>query len=142
MAPRIAREKQRRREGNPHEQLLQKTVKHARALHESVLKLRASVEERERHFHDAQDGLVQRIYAIGLVLDRARGHAARDANLVERTIVRCIEQLNSVIRDLREQIAHNVKKGILKPASEAHVKYSWRGMIYLWCQFLLDLVRL
>jgi hypothetical protein len=45
-------------------------------------------------------------------------------------------------KDLRDQIAHNVAAGVLKPASESDVKYSWRGMIYLWCQFLLDLVRL
>ncbi len=44
--------------------------------------------------------------------------------------------------DLREQIAHNVEKGVLKSANEKEVKYSWRGMVYLWCQFLLDLVRL
>ena len=45
-------------------------------------------------------------------------------------------------RDLREQIAHNVHKGVLKHTPEGDVKYSWRGMVYLWCQFLLDLVRL
>jgi hypothetical protein len=45
-------------------------------------------------------------------------------------------------RDLREQIAHNIHKGVLKQTPEGDVKYSWRGMIYLWCQFLLDLVRL
>src|ERR1700731_3101770 len=44
--------------------------------------------------------------------------------------------------DLRDQIAHNIKKGVLKPTSAGEVKYSWRGMLYLWCQFLLDLVRL
>src|SRR4051795_4054946 len=44
--------------------------------------------------------------------------------------------------DLRDQIAHNIKKGVLKPTPEGEVKYSWRGMVYLWCQFLLDLVRL
>ncbi|MBA3273186.1 MAG: hypothetical protein H0T11_04845 [Chthoniobacterales bacterium] len=44
--------------------------------------------------------------------------------------------------DLREQIKHNLEKGVLKPADEGEVKYSWRGMVYLWCQFLLDLVRL
>jgi hypothetical protein len=44
--------------------------------------------------------------------------------------------------DLREQIAHNVRAGVLKPAAKDVVKYSWRGMIYLWCQFLIDLVRL
>ncbi|MEO5721530.1 MAG: hypothetical protein ABIR71_08680 [Chthoniobacterales bacterium] len=44
--------------------------------------------------------------------------------------------------DLRNQIAHNVETGVLKSANEKEVKYSWRGMVYLWCQFLLDLVRL
>jgi hypothetical protein len=44
--------------------------------------------------------------------------------------------------DLRNQIAHNVRAGVLKPADGDEVKYSWRGMVYLWCQFLLDLVRL
>src|SRR5881398_2520610 len=44
-------------------------------------------------------------------------------------------------RDLREQIAHNIHKGVLKQTPEGDVKYSWRGMFYLWCQFLLDLVR-
>src|SRR5260370_42298073 len=45
-------------------------------------------------------------------------------------------------RDLREQIAHNIHMGVLKQTPEGEVKYSWRGMFYLWCQFLLDLVRL
>jgi hypothetical protein len=44
--------------------------------------------------------------------------------------------------DLRDQIEHNIKKGVLKQTAEGDVKYSWRGMMYLWCQFLLDLVRL
>ncbi len=44
--------------------------------------------------------------------------------------------------DLREQIKHNVAAGVLKPANDREVKYSWRGMVYLWCQFLLDLVRM
>src|SRR5207248_1535710 len=53
------------------------------------------------------------------------------------------EAIQSAIEsDLREQIAHNVGAGVLKPAEGNEVKYSWRGMIYLWCQFLLDLVRL
>jgi hypothetical protein len=44
--------------------------------------------------------------------------------------------------DLRDQIAHNIDKGVLKQTATGDVKYSWRGMIYLWCQFLVDLVRL
>src|SRR5882724_10631363 len=45
-------------------------------------------------------------------------------------------------KDLRDQIAHNIHKGVLKQTATGDVKYSWRGMIYLWCQFLVDLVRL
>ncbi len=44
--------------------------------------------------------------------------------------------------DLRDQIAHNIHKGVLKQTAAGDVKYSWRGMFYLWCQFLVDLVRL
>src|ERR1700704_5567042 len=47
-----------------------------------------------------------------------------------------------VENDLRDQIAHNIRKGVLKSTPDGEVKYSWRGMVYLWCQFLLDLVRL
>jgi len=44
--------------------------------------------------------------------------------------------------DLRDQIAHNISKGVLKATPDGEVKYSIRGMFYLWFQFLLDLVRL
>jgi hypothetical protein len=47
-----------------------------------------------------------------------------------------------VENDLRDQIAHNIEKGVLKSTAEGEVKYSWRGMFFLWCQFLLDLVRM
>lgn len=62
----------------------------------------------------------------------ARGIAALDEDRIQTEIE----------NDLREQIAHNVEKGVLKSANEKEVRYSFRGMIYLWCQFLLDLVRL
>jgi len=63
-------------------------------------------------------------------------------------VVDAIEELDEeamekeMERDLREQIAHNIDKGVLKATPEGDVRYSWRGMVYLWCQFLLDLVRL
>ena len=44
--------------------------------------------------------------------------------------------------DLRDQIAHNLQQGVLTETTAGEIKYSWRGMIYLWCQFLLDLVRM
>src|SRR5246127_2225287 len=49
---------------------------------------------------------------------------------------------NEMEKDLRDQIEHNIHKGVLKQTTAGEVKYSWRGMIYLWCQFLVDLVRL
>src|SRR5437764_10775952 len=36
-----------------------------------------------------------------------------------------------VENDLRDQIAHNIKKGVLKSTPDGEVKYSWRGMVYL-----------
>jgi hypothetical protein len=61
-------------------------------------------------------------------------------NRVETAAIDSLEK--EMENDLREQIAHNIKKGVLKTTPAGDVKYSWRGMIYLWCQFLLDLVRL
>jgi len=51
-----------------------------------------------------------------------------------------IESSSKWKNDLRDQIAHNIKKGVLKSTPDGEVKYSWRGWVYLWCQFLLDLV--
>jgi hypothetical protein len=45
-------------------------------------------------------------------------------------------------QDLKEQIDHNVRTGLLTPAGNREVRYTWRGMFYLWSRFLLDFVRL
>jgi len=44
--------------------------------------------------------------------------------------------------DLRKQVAHNVAKGLLKQADATHVRYSWRGLLFIWLQFLRDFVKL
>src|SRR5881628_3731319 len=65
-------------------------------------------------------------------------------NQVETSVIDSMndERIQSEIEnDLREQIKHNIDKGVLKSVDEHDVKYSFRGMVYLWCQFLLDLVR-
>lgn len=67
------------------------------------------------------------------------------SNQVETSVIDPLDEDRiqaEIENDLRDQIQHNIAKGVLKPANEGEVKYSWRGMIYLWCQFLLDLVRL
>jgi hypothetical protein len=43
---------------------------------------------------------------------------------------------------LRAQIAHNLAIGVLKMDAGGAVRYSWRGMMFIWLQFLRDLVRL
>lgn len=44
--------------------------------------------------------------------------------------------------DLRTQIAHNLKTGVLVEEKAGEVRYTWRGLFFLWWQFLRDLVRL
>jgi hypothetical protein len=45
-------------------------------------------------------------------------------------------------KDLRAQIAHNLASGVLTRTDGGEVRYSWRGLFFLWFQFLRDLVRL
>ncbi|HWB58216.1 MAG TPA: hypothetical protein VG733_01940, partial [Chthoniobacteraceae bacterium] len=45
-------------------------------------------------------------------------------------------------KDLRDQIAHNLAQGVLTDAGEGQIRYSWRGLFFIWLQFLRDLVRL
>jgi hypothetical protein len=45
-------------------------------------------------------------------------------------------------KDLRAQIAYNLAKGVLTKTAEGQIRYSWRGMVFIWFQFLRDLVRL
>lgn len=45
-------------------------------------------------------------------------------------------------KDLRAQIAHNLAQGVLTDAGEGQIRYSWRGLFFIWVQFLRDLVRL
>lgn len=53
------------------------------------------------------------------------------------------EQIQEEIqKDLRAQITHNLAKGVLTQTAEGQIRYSWRGLFFIWFQFLRDLVRL
>jgi hypothetical protein len=53
------------------------------------------------------------------------------------------EQIQTEIeKDLRAQITHNIAAGVLKQNAAGEIRYSWRGMVFIWFQFLRDLVRL
>lgn len=43
--------------------------------------------------------------------------------------------------DMAAQMQHNIRVGLLESAGEGHGRYSWRGMLYLWFQFLRDIFR-
>jgi len=45
-------------------------------------------------------------------------------------------------QDMEKQIAHNIAVGLLLPMEAGTVRYSWRGLLYIWVQFLRDFVRI
>lgn len=51
------------------------------------------------------------------------------------------EVLQAMQTDLRSQISHNLDIGLLKRDGERFIRYTIRGMFFLWFQFLRDLVR-
>jgi len=69
-------------------------------------------------------------------LDMNRVSLADLAELDPATIQQDIQ------KDLRAQITHNIAAGILKQNATGEIRYSWRGMFFIWMQFLRDLVRL
>lgn len=64
----------------------------------------AILEERERIGMDLHDGVIQSIYAVGLVLEHARLLMAEKSDQAQDRIVQAIDQLNSTIRDIRAYI--------------------------------------
>jgi hypothetical protein len=49
---------------------------------------------------------------------------------------------HEIQKDLRAQITHNIAAGVLRQNAAGEIRYSWRGMFFIWVQFLRDLVRL
>jgi len=45
-------------------------------------------------------------------------------------------------RDMRAQISHNLSAGVLQKEDGSMIRYTVRGMFFLWLQFLRDFVRL
>lgn len=52
------------------------------------------------------------------------------------------EELSQYVsRDMKVQIDHNVRVGLLEPAGEGFIRYSWRGCLFLWFQVVKDMIR-
>ncbi|MDA0767773.1 MAG: hypothetical protein O3A92_13230 [Verrucomicrobia bacterium] len=44
--------------------------------------------------------------------------------------------------EMRRQIDHNLDKGIIRLTGDGHFRYSFRGLLFLWKQFIRDMLRL
>jgi len=52
------------------------------------------------------------------------------------------EIVRTMQAEMRAQITHNISAGLLKRDGEHFIRYTVRGMFFLWLQFLRDLVRI
>jgi hypothetical protein len=50
--------------------------------------------------------------------------------------------VQGVENEMRSQVEHNLAEGIIRMAGEGHFEYSNRGLVFLWGQFVKDMVRL
>ena len=64
----------------------------------------AILQERERFGMDLHDGIIQSIYAIGLMLEDGQLRLATEPDVSNDRITRAIHDLNDVIRDIRNYI--------------------------------------
>jgi hypothetical protein len=44
--------------------------------------------------------------------------------------------------EMRRQVEHNLESGIIRLTGDGHFKYSKRGLLFLWGQFVKDMIRL
>jgi signal transduction histidine kinase len=73
-------------------------------LRASEYELRQLLEERSRLSRDLHDGIVQTLYAIGLMLEEARRVLFENPQSGEEIITHAIGTLNTVIREVRQHI--------------------------------------
>jgi hypothetical protein len=53
------------------------------------------------------------------------------------------EQMTADLDTERQgQITHNLKVGVLEQVDEDHLRYSWRGCFFLWCEVVKDMIRI
>jgi len=72
-------------------------------LYEQVGRL-AIVEERSRIGMDLHDGVIQSIYAVGLILESARLQVREEPQEADKALLQAIGSLNEAIRDIRNFI--------------------------------------
>ncbi len=71
---------------------------------ESVERMQALARERERIGRELHDGIIQSIYAAGLMLEGARHNISDEPEAARAQLTRAIESLNQTIQDIRRYI--------------------------------------
>jgi signal transduction histidine kinase len=71
---------------------------------ESVERMQALVDERERIGRELHDGIIQSIYASGLILEGVRQNIAENPGQARDQLTQAIENLNETIQDIRRYI--------------------------------------
>ena len=49
---------------------------------------------------------------------------------------------SSIEAEMNSQIRHNLEAGIIRETGDGHFEYTFRGLLFLWGQFVKDMVRL
>ena len=114
--------------GNITPELMARALRYAMARHHSESELRRtrilleSVNTREEIARDLHDTVIQRLFALGLRLQAARG-VPDQATLVQR-VDEAVEEIDETIRDLREAIfgLHQAPTETLRPRIEEIVE--------------------
>lgn len=79
------------------------------------------------------------------VMELLEGHReflAKSGVSAESVVAASPEEMQSYLqKDMEKQIDHNLEAGLLLPGGEGTVRYSWRGMFFIWGQFLRDFLR-
>ncbi len=77
-----------------------------------------------------------------LVLMKNLDHVRMTARRLSYVLQGQVHLYRPEANELRLQIDHNLDQGLIRLSGNGTVKYSWRGLVFLWCQFLKDMVRL
>lgn len=89
---------------NAQKRMIQKLEEAQDALHESELRLRVLMEERERISRELHDNIIQSIYALGLGLEDCANRISEAPEMVSNRLKASLSELNRLIRNVRQFI--------------------------------------
>ncbi|MEM0895872.1 MAG: hypothetical protein AAGJ79_03225 [Verrucomicrobiota bacterium] len=93
----------------------------------------------------APDTRINRVINAGSFIDLLNSHdqflienAVFDEDLVKRDPEELQKDLES---NMKKQVNHNLDQGLIRLSGDGTFRYSWRGLFYLWTQFIVQMVK-